>query len=269
MSSKTSRATRIWARMILFTTIIMYAICGVALAVSMMAEEISVVRANTTNEVSTKATMPEISIEELEATLIMYSAYEEELEPEPITEYVTDSTDTFWSIAEEIYGNGCYYPYLMKINNRENDILYEGQTLIIEYFDESEADNILDECYQFMENQNKKSKPKTSSGNVRNYNKPDNMTYVGNYKITGYDPYCVHCCGKSDGITASGKKAQIGRTIAAKGFSYGTRLYIEGYGTYTVEDSGGFKKSTIDIAASSHDECYTLTGHNVSVYIVN
>lgn len=65
------------------------------------------------------------------------------------------------------------------------------------------------------------------------------MTYLGRYWITGYD-ICEECCGKTDGITASGAVAQVGRTIAApREIPFGTTLYIEGIGERVVEDRGG------------------------------
>ena len=91
------------------------------------------------------------------------------------------------------------------------------------------------------------------------------LTYAGVYQITGYDPYCSHCCGKSNGITASGVQAVIGETVAAQTLPLGTRLYIEGLGYYTVHDrSGG---DVIDIACSGHEACYAITGRR-NVYIV-
>ena len=46
------------------------------------------------------------------------------------------------------------------------------------------------------------------------YQPAPTKTYLGTYYITGYD-ICYSCCGKIDGITASGVKATVGRTIAA------------------------------------------------------
>ena len=37
------------------------------------------------------------------------------------------------------------------------------------------------------------------------------IEYIGTHKITGYD-ICVSCCGKTDGITASGEQAIVGIT---------------------------------------------------------
>ena len=74
------------------------------------------------------------------------------------------------------------------------------------------------------------------------------------YKITAYCS-CARCCGKSNGITACGKKAKAGRTIAApRGFKFGTKVSINGK-TYVVEDRGGaIKGNRIDLYVNSHSE---------------
>jgi 3D (Asp-Asp-Asp) domain-containing protein len=79
---------------------------------------------------------------------------------------------------------------------------------------------------------------------------PD-LEELGTYKLTAYCA-CEKCCGKSDGITASGTKATAGRTVAASGFSFGTELYING-NTYVVEDRG-VPSGVIDIYFDSHSE---------------
>jgi 3D (Asp-Asp-Asp) domain-containing protein len=61
---------------------------------------------------------------------------------------------------------------------------------------------------------------------------------------------------KKVGITASGKRAKHG-TIAAdpRIFPFGTRLFVPGYGTGTVEDVGGaIKGRHIDAWFPSHEE---------------
>ena len=74
------------------------------------------------------------------------------------------------------------------------------------------------------------------------------------FKITAYCA-CARCCGKSNGITASGKRAKAGRTIAApRGFRFGQKLSINGK-TYVVEDRGGaIKGNRIDLFVNSHSE---------------
>ena len=58
---------------------------------------------------------------------------------------------------------------------------------------------------------------------------------VEEYVITAYCP-CTKCCGKSDGITASGEKAVEGVTIAADTniLPFGTKVIIDG-NEFTVQ----------------------------------
>lgn len=91
----------------------------------------------------------------------------------------------------------------------------------------------------------------------------------GEFCITGYTPTCEHCCGKSDGITASGVEATVGRTAAMHpidmdifGIEYGDRIYIEGIGERVVEDTG-CRQGVIDVACASHEDCYKVTGYAV------
>lgn len=73
---------------------------------------------------------------------------------------------------------------------------------------------------------------------------------------TAYCP-CMQCCGKTDGITATGTKATAGRTVAVDPsiIPYGTKLIING-NTYIAEDCGGAIKGAnrIDIFFNTHEE---------------
>lgn len=94
----------------------------------------------------------------------------------------------------------------------------------------------------------------------------ENMRYVGTYRVTGYDT-CVQCCGKSDGITASGTYATAGRTVATGyEFDFGTVLYLEGIGYRVVEDRG-VGNGSIDVVCEDHPACYAITGY-YDVWIV-
>ena len=75
------------------------------------------------------------------------------------------------------------------------------------------------------------------------------------FKVTGYCP-CIKCCGKTDGITASGKKATANHTIAApKDYPFGTRIVLDNYGTFYVEDRGGaITGNKIDRFFNTHQE---------------
>lgn len=56
------------------------------------------------------------------------------------------------------------------------------------------------------------------------------------WKITAYCS-CAKCCGKSDGITASGKVAKWGY-VACNWLPFGTEVEIEGIGAFIVMDRG-------------------------------
>lgn len=102
---------------------------------------------------------------------------------------------------------------------------------------------------------------------VVNYvdNRPINL---GKFKLTAYCP-CVKCCGKCDGITATGTKAKQGRTIAVDPdvIPYGTKVMING-NEYIAEDCGGaIKDNHIDIYHTSHNDALNFGVKYENVYI--
>lgn len=91
----------------------------------------------------------------------------------------------------------------------------------------------------------------------------------GVYKVTAYCS-CAICCGKTNGITASGTKATANHTVAAPStFAFGTKLVINGI-TYTVEDRGGaIQGNRIDIYMNSHSEALQWGVRYVNVEVLN
>jgi len=77
-------------------------------------------------------------------------------------------------------------------------------------------------------------------------------------------------CGKSDGITASGKKVKENETIACpKSFAFGTKVNIEGYGTYICQDRGGaIKGNKIDIYMKTKAQAFAFGRRNLVAQIV-
>ena len=136
-------------------------------------------------------------------------------------EYTVRDGDTLCDISKSITPNSEDYRktqrYIIEKNNLENAIIYPGQVITIPYKAEETT-------------------PKS----------------LGTFKLTAYCA-CKKCCGKSNGITASGARAVEGVTIAAdKRFPFGTKLIIDGH-EYTVQDRGGaIKSNRIDIYFTSH-----------------
>ena len=91
----------------------------------------------------------------------------------------------------------------------------------------------------------------------------------GVYKVTAYCA-CMQCCGKTNGITASGAKATANHTIAAPStFAFGTKVVINGI-TYVVEDRGGaIQGNRIDIYMDSHQEALQWGVRYVEVEVLN
>ena len=91
---------------------------------------------------------------------------------------------------------------------------------------------------------------------------------LGEYTLTAYCP-CEKCCGKTDGITASGAKAKANHTIAAdiSLLPFGTIVEIDGI-EYTVEDIGGAVKGNhIDIFFDTHEEALQFGKQKAEVYL--
>lgn len=81
---------------------------------------------------------------------------------------------------------------------------------------------------------------------------------------------CSKCCGKTNGITASGTKATVGRTIAApSSYSFGTKIELEGLGTYVVEDRGGaIQGNKIDVYFASHSEALAFGRKQIRMRVI-
>lgn len=96
---------------------------------------------------------------------------------------------------------------------------------------------------------------------------PEGMTYLGTYELTAYCA-CMSCCGKTDGITASGTQATAGRTVGCNSLPLGTVISINGH-QYVVEDRGGMSDNVIDIFFDSHEEALNFGRQSAEVYLVN
>lgn len=95
---------------------------------------------------------------------------------------------------------------------------------------------------------------------------------VGDCTITYYDP-CVLCCGKADGITASGVRATPYETCAVdpKVIPLGSVvrvIYDDGETrVYRAEDTGsGVKGNRIDVCVAGHKEAKSLGVRRGTVY---
>lgn len=96
---------------------------------------------------------------------------------------------------------------------------------------------------------------------------------LGEFRLTAYCP-CMTCCGKTDGITATGTLAAEGRTIAVdpRVIPYGstvTLYFADGTShTYTAEDCGGaIKENRIDVFFDDHQAALQFGVQSAMVYV--
>lgn len=90
---------------------------------------------------------------------------------------------------------------------------------------------------------------------------PEGMTYLGWYTLTAYEATGNPC--------ANGNMPSVGYTVACNSIPLGTTIYIEGYGQYVVEDTGGMGGGTIDIYLGDPASCIQFGVQGANVYIVN
>ena len=101
----------------------------------------------------------------------------------------------------------------------------------------------------------------------------DQAHVLENVTVTHYD-CCVECCGKTDGITASGAHATPYSTVAVDPsvIPLGAVVLVDcgdgaGLCRYRAEDTGGaIKGNRIDLCVSSHAEALQLGKRTATVY---
>ena len=83
---------------------------------------------------------------------------------------------------------------------------------------------------------------------------------LGHYTLTAYE-WTGNTC-------ANGNYPSKGYTIACNSLPIGTRVWIEGYGEFTVEDRGGMAYNVIDIYLGDYDECIEFGVQEADVYLI-
>lgn len=111
-----------------------------------------------------------------------------------------------------------------------------------------------------------------SLSETENIPSPDNVINSEDgvlFRCTAYCG-CRKCCGKSDGITASGTIAEEGRTIGVDTsvIPLGATVIIAG-DVYIAEDTGGaIKGNQIDIYFDSHEEALAFGVRYLKVEVI-
>lgn len=86
------------------------------------------------------------------------------------------------------------------------------------------------------------------------------LEYAGIFELTAYEWTGNPC--------ANGNYPTTGYTVASNYFPLGTRLYIEGLGEYTVEDTGGMADNVIDVYMGDYDTCIEFGRRQAGIYVI-
>lgn len=86
-------------------------------------------------------------------------------------------------------------------------------------------------------------------------------TYLGIYELTAYAATGNPC--------ANGNYPTCGYTVASNSIPMGSRIYIEGYGEYVVEDCGAMSDNVIDVYMGDYDTCIQFGRRSAKVYLIN
>lgn len=130
------------------------------------------------------------------------------------------------------------------------------------YYDEDyEYDYYDDESYDEYEYYESDEEYVEEEENTYSDSESGDMTLLGNLYITGYV--------ETGNPTASGVYPYVGGVAMSTsyGLPYGTTIYIEGLGYYTLFDTG-CNYGVVDVFCNTVDECYALTSWR-NVYVVN
>lgn len=93
------------------------------------------------------------------------------------------------------------------------------------------------------------------------------MEYLGDWTISFYCN-CSECCGQwAGGATASGAMPSAWWTAATSGLDFGTIVYVDGLGTFEIQDRGT-DYGWLDVFVSDHSEALANGLQTRSVYIV-
>lgn len=140
-----------------------------------------------------------------------------------------------------------------KLNTTQNELLMAQKNLQIEAKRSIELSEVLEKVNKNLEEAN------TIIADLKN--EEYELVYMGDFKITYYcDERYQHICG-GNGVTASGKPAEVGVTAAADWgvLPKGSMIYIENIGFREIQDRGGaVNNKHIDVLVQGHQEALNL-----------
>ena len=170
---------------------------------------------------------------ELQTTIVVYTETEEDTEEETTTEELTTESATE-----------------SKDTSKEESV----ETMVFATEDNDKLGGVIKDGGKYdvyVEEEEESTTEEQSS----------DRTYLGVYELTAYEWTGNPC--------ANGNYPTCGYTVACNSLPLGTRIYIEGYGDFVVEDRGGMSGGVIDIYMGDVSTCLQFGRRTASVYVYN
>ncbi|SEQ01677.1 3D (Asp-Asp-Asp) domain-containing protein [Lachnospiraceae bacterium NE2001] len=120
-----------------------------------------------------------------------------------------------------------------------------------------------EKCREMYENriEDYKIQAETSLDRVaKNSQNAPKGKFIGGYELTAYIATGNRC--------ASGVYPSVNHTVACNSIPLGTKIYIEGYGEYVVEDTGGMAGNVIDIFVADYGSAIQFGRRTANVYVI-
>lgn len=140
------------------------------------------------------------------------------------------------------------------------------QEILDEHKAEVEAEKALQnaKCREMYENriEDYKLQAETSLDRVaKNSQNAEKGSFIGSYQLTAYIATGNRC--------ASGVYPTVNHTVACNSIPLGTKIYIEGYGEFVVEDTGGMAGNVIDIFVADYGSAIQFGRRTANVYVIS
>ena len=140
------------------------------------------------------------------------------------------------------------------------------QEILDEHKAEVEAEKALQnaKCREMYENriEDYKLQAETSLDRVaKNSQNAEKGNFIGSYQLTAYIATGNRC--------ASGVYPTVNHTVACNSIPLGTKIYIEGYGEFVVEDTGGMAGNVIDIFVADYGSAIQFGRRTANVYVIS
>lgn len=182
-------------------------------------------------------------------------------------EYCTHSVDID-ILEEEKSAN------IIEIDDLANDINSTTSTIVETKEEEIKQEKKDEDERKIAKESNQNTDSNSSSESTTNTSTQEETVADTSSSDTGdcylYGTFELTAYCATGNACADGAYPSVGYTVACNDPALWHKwIYIEGYGTYYVHDTGGMASNVVDIFMGSYDECIQFGRRTAAVYVYN